>query len=259
MKPFILAIAALGLAGTIGTANADQLTSTSVEIWNAATGEGVSTGVGQQGLPNATAAFSAGPLGLVASTDSPYTQPINYHDTTDDTIGGFFTTAGNPVPTTCGAGASCQGITLSSATFNQATVMEFTFTVPTAGTLLISHDDGVSVYVAGTEDTGNITNDLYNLQYSAGVATDVAMPQTMAENLADTLSLMPGTTYDLWYNEANGLPATLETTFTASVPAPIIGHGLLVTLAIGGVLFGSKLLERSKKRSPLETVSRAAI
>jgi hypothetical protein len=30
------------------------------------------------------------------------------------------------------------------------------------------------------------------------------------------------------------------------VPAPLIGHGLLVLLAIGGVLSGSKLLERHK-------------
>jgi hypothetical protein len=31
------------------------------------------------------------------------------------------------------------------------------------------------------------------------------------------------------------------------VPAPLVGHGLLVLLAIGGVLSGSKLLERHKK------------
>jgi len=32
-----------------------------------------------------------------------------------------------------------------------------------------------------------------------------------------------------------------------SVPAPLLGHGLFVLLAIGGVLFGGKLLENSKK------------
>jgi hypothetical protein len=32
------------------------------------------------------------------------------------------------------------------------------------------------------------------------------------------------------------------------VPAPLIGHGLLVLLAVGGVLSGSKLLENLKKR-----------
>lgn len=33
-----------------------------------------------------------------------------------------------------------------------------------------------------------------------------------------------------------------------TVPAPVIGHGLLVLLAIGGVLSGGKLLENLKKR-----------
>jgi hypothetical protein len=33
-----------------------------------------------------------------------------------------------------------------------------------------------------------------------------------------------------------------------SVPAPIIGHGLLVLLAVGGVLFGGKLVESLKKQ-----------
>jgi hypothetical protein len=37
-------------------------------------------------------------------------------------------------------------------------------------------------------------------------------------------------------------------TFIA-VPAPLIGHGLLALLVIGGVLFGGKLLENFKKRS----------
>jgi len=35
---------------------------------------------------------------------------------------------------------------------------------------------------------------------------------------------------------------------TTSVPAPLIGHGPFVLLAIGGVLFGARLLERSRKR-----------
>jgi len=37
------------------------------------------------------------------------------------------------------------------------------------------------------------------------------------------------------------------------VPAPLIGHGLSVVLAVGGMLFGAKLLERSKKRRSLGT------
>jgi hypothetical protein len=46
---------------------------------------------------------------------------------------------------------------------------------------------------------------------------------------------------------------------TFSVPAPAIGHGLPVVLAVGGLLFGATLLERSKKpRSVGTAISRAA-
>jgi hypothetical protein len=34
----------------------------------------------------------------------------------------------------------------------------------------------------------------------------------------------------------------------AVVPAPLIGHGLPVLLAVGGLLFGAKLLERTERR-----------
>jgi len=47
-----------------------------------------------------------------------------------------------------------------------------------------------------------------------------------------------------------------DPTFTATtsvVPAPLIGRGLPVTLVLGGVLFGVKLLERSRKRRSLGT------
>jgi hypothetical protein len=37
------------------------------------------------------------------------------------------------------------------------------------------------------------------------------------------------------------------------VPAPLIGHGFLALLAVGGMLFGAKLWDRSKRRSALET------
>jgi hypothetical protein len=39
------------------------------------------------------------------------------------------------------------------------------------------------------------------------------------------------------------------------VPAPLIGHGLFVLAAVGGVLFGGKLLESLKKRRSLETAA----
>jgi hypothetical protein len=44
-----------------------------------------------------------------------------------------------------------------------------------------------------------------------------------------------------------------------AVPAPLIGHGLPVVLAVGGLLFGAKLWERSKSRRSFGTaIPRAA-
>jgi hypothetical protein len=45
-------------------------------------------------------------------------------------------------------------------------------------------------------------------------------------------------------------------TGAAPVPAPLIGHGLPIGLAVGVVLFGAKLLERSKKKSVVRLESR---
>jgi hypothetical protein len=51
--------------------------------------------------------------------------------------------------------------------------------------------------------------------------------------------------------DITGAGVTFVTGFApilSAVPAPAIGHGLPVVLAVGGVLFGAKLLERSRKR-----------
>jgi hypothetical protein len=47
-----------------------------------------------------------------------------------------------------------------------------------------------------------------------------------------------------------GLGATLT---VGAVPAPLIGHGLLAVLAVGGLLFGADLWARSKRRRSFGT------
>src|SRR5262249_18419137 len=78
---------------------------------------------------------------------------------------------------------------------------------------------------------------------------------------ASLLNFNPSTigpaTFELDF--AGGTAATTVTVATFSfgtgpdtfiaVPTPLIGHGLLALLAIGGVLLGSKLLEHFRKRS----------
>src|SRR4029077_2703242 len=125
--------------------------SDNVTIWSAPTPGANSGSASQQGLPTAVGLFG-GPLPLVAGS-TPFAQPINYNDTTVNTIPGFFTTAGAPVPATCLA--TCQAAVFSNGNFSDATVMRFQFTTLTAELLTINHDDGISLFVKGTE---NLTN-----------------------------------------------------------------------------------------------------
>jgi hypothetical protein len=48
-------------------------------------------------------------------------------------------------------------------------------------------------------------------------------------------------------------------TAMASVPAPLIGHGLPVVLAVGGLLFGAKIWEQSKSRRSFGTAIPRAV
>ena len=62
-----------------------------------------------------------------------------------------------------------------------------------------------------------------------------------------SLGVTPGTYEWTWGSGADADSFTLQIG-SAAVPAPLIGHGLPVLLAVGGLLFGAKLLERGKRR-----------
>jgi hypothetical protein len=238
LKRLLLAVTALGLAGTIGTANAAPVggagtgtTVNSLAIWNALTpGDPLGIGNSQKALPAAFPIFGnpiMNPGALVASGAVTGGQ-INFNLASGTaTIGNFLSTSPGTWP---GAGSL---VTISQGGFAQASLFEFKFTTTSAGSLSIVNDDGVSLFV-----DGNTTTDLLPLL--------AANPTNQTNN--GPVNLAGGTTYDLFYSEVNGLPAVLQTTFNA-VPTPLIGHGLLVLLAVGGVLFGGKFLESHKKHA----------
>src|ERR1700730_6452555 len=210
MNRLLLAVAVLGLIGTIGTANAAVITSATVTIWNAATPGATFTSISQQGLPTAGGLFG-GPLPLVAPS-TPFAFPINYNDTSLNTIPGFFASDAPPAPTpaTC-TSTACLTNPLSLGGFAQATVIRFTFTETTAETFSALHDDAISLFVAGTETTtctiASCPGDL--------LPTTAAQPTGA---VTDSVNIGPGT-YDLWYAEVNGIAAVLQATSTP-VPEP---------------------------------------
>ena len=226
MKRLLLASAVLGIAGTIGTANAAVITSDTVTIWNAATPGATSTSISQQGLPTAVGLFG-GPLPLVAGSTA-FAFPINYDDTGANTIPGFFAsdTPAAPTPTTC-TSAACLTNPLSLGGFAQATVFRFTFTETTAETFSATHDDGISLFVAGTETTTcTIASCPGDLLPTSAAAPTTAVPSSV--------TIGPGT-YDLWYAEVNGIPAVLQATSTPSTVVPEPASLALLGSALAGL------------------------
>ncbi len=243
MKRLLLAVTALGLAGTIGTANATPDISNTVAIWNAATPGADANSQNQQALPSA---ILGGPTPLIqVLAPTSYVEPINYNlvgnTTSTFTIPDFFAASlsnpGQAAPATCtGACATNpisegQGGPTGAAPFSWTSLFEFTFTPTSTELFTVTHDDGVSLFDAANAGT--------NLLPGQAAPT--------SSEVSQTITLTGGHTYDLWFTAANGVPEVLETN-TVPVPTPLIGHGLLALLAVGGVLCGGKLLEQLKKR-----------
>jgi hypothetical protein len=237
MKHLFLAVTALSLAGTIGTANATPDTSSSVEFWNLPTVPSGNANTGdptQQALPSAEGAIiTAGGMAFGAFT---YTQPISYNENPGGDVAAniqqFFAsgTGSGLLPTGCPNDATCGQRQATAPGFASVTLYEFKFTPGTTESFSVMHDDGVSLFADGTA---------LNLLPGQSAPTTAETSQTV--------NLTGSTVYDLFYTSANGTPETLITN-TVPVPAPLIGHGLLVLLAVGGVLFGGKFLEGLKKR-----------
>jgi hypothetical protein len=121
------------------------------------------------------------------------------------------------------------------------------FVVP--GTATPGITDLVSVRVFDTEVGTTLgTLEAFN---SSGVliATDTA---TTPPSEAGTLEVaVPDIASVQFSSDSDGADfdnVSFDTPVAAAVPAPLIGHGLRVVLAVAGLLFGVKLWERSKSR-----------
>lgn len=162
---------------------------------------------------------------------------------------------------------------LPTMTFQQASSLTFS-TVSAASdvfpdrlrVLLSINGNSSNVGPAGsTTNFGDFTNSLIDINptYATGSAyPNIGSGQTYAPFGSLGLGQFAGDTgriafqYFLTNTEMQGSHIAVDdisvnNIVTAPVPAPVIGRGLLVLLTVGGALFGSELLERSKKRRSL--------
>jgi hypothetical protein len=196
-KRLLLTSAVLGVVGAIGPANAATLNWTSVNAWQGATPGQNASSLNQQALPTATA-------GLTLTLNSNAGGPINFALPAGGTnnIPGFFATASTTLSAT-DCPSACQTNVLSTGGFANVTIMEFTFTDTSTEIFSVLHDDGVSLFDI-TTNSGNL------LPALASSPTFAAL---------DSVLIQPGT-YQLWYAEANGLPAVLDAISTPTIPLP---------------------------------------
>lgn len=203
----VLAFAVVGLAGTIGAANAGTITN--LTIWNALTPGDVITSDRQQALPSNPIAVAGN---LLTTLNAAATGVINFPGVASPaTIGAFLDSNVSLPAFTSGCNAACRGTTISLGDFDSVTLMKFTFTVTVPTYETIQHDDGVSLFAAGDTSTN-----LLPVGDSAPTVSVATGPVLLA----------PGS-YDLWYAEANSLPAVLIAT-EVPVPEP-------ATMFLGGL------------------------
>jgi len=106
---------------------------------------------------------------------------------------------------------------------------------------------GTTLATIGSGDIVGITGSEHLIDLPVGYfsGSQLSDTATYTNRTFTTLDVTPGTYVWVW---GSGADADFFKLQIGAVPAPLIGHGLPVLLAVGALLFGAKLLERTKKQ-----------
>jgi len=141
---------------------------------------------------------------------------------------------------------STSGVTLVSATSSAASY-SFALDAITGGYSITCRTASPTPCGGGTSPPT-----FSSLDFTVGVSSGTFSPSNLTTNANNELFLLD---IGVPCGGASPQPACSpgSTAFNTGrvdvVPAPVIGHGLLVLLAVGGVLFSGKILESLKKRN----------
>jgi hypothetical protein len=144
-----------------------------------------------------------------------------------------------------------------------ATLPDYLVAGANGGSVTINYSSAQTSFALlwGTLDESN-QNQLLTVSFSVGGGRTVTGADIDAALVAAQGTGLSSGQYDVGV-VITGLPSFMSVTASdqssspafefdiAAVPAPLIGHGLPVLLAVGGLLFGVKLMGRSRSRSAL--------
>jgi hypothetical protein len=181
--------------------------------------------------PGATAPTLSVPSGVTAAAANTY---FGLPVTTTGNLTGALETS------TFNSGVAYDALNLAGGPNSNSFVNWTTTPFPSGAANPNAGASSFSLYAVAISETGGFSGDLSGF--------DLSNVEFGSFVFAYGCTTVPSTITNQCSTTADNVGATPFTNVGVVVPAPAIGHGLFVLLAVGGVLFGGKFLEGLKKR-----------